>query len=53
MFFVSEQGEKPFQMTAGIMHTLVILSVRISLRTCGSVPKNKKKTLPLFTTPFN
>lgn len=37
--FSSKQSEKPFQMTVGIMNSLVILSVTISLRTWGSLQK--------------
>lgn len=40
--FPSEQAEKPFQVTAGIICSLVIVSMRIGLRACGSTRKQKK-----------
>lgn len=49
--FPSEQAEKPFQVTAGIICSLVILSMRIGLRACGSLPEKTKKSL-LFNIPW-
>lgn len=48
--FPSEQAEKPFQVAAGIICSLVIVSMRIGLRAYGSTIK---KSLLLFNIPFN